>query len=230
MRQHLITAGLALVFGFIGAGLWQVSGAGDRLTRNYLIENADVLPEMAQRLQRMEMEARLAEVGEDANTAFPGAVLGNPNGSKVIVKFSDYACSYCRLAAPDVAAMVAADPDLKVILREYPIFPGSEVSARMALAAAKQGRFAEFHNAMFSLGQPTAENVRAAAEMAQLDLEQAQVDGQSDDVSRELAKNYALARQLGFTGTPSWVINGRLYEGAIGRQALEDALEEPAEG
>ena len=229
MKQHLITAALALVFGFIGAGLWQVSGIGDGLTRSYLIENADVLPEMAQRLQRMETENRLADIGGEASQPFPGAVLGNPNGSKTLVEFTDYACGYCRQTAPELAAMIAADPQLKIVIREWPIFPGSENSARMALAAAKQGKYAAFHDALFAKGPPTKETIRAAAEEAGLDMDRAREDGQSDEVSRELVQNMQLAQAYGFSGTPSFVINGRTYEGAIGRRALERALEQPAE-
>ena len=224
MKQHLVTAAIALVFGFIGAGLWQVSGAGDGLTRAYLIENADVLPDMAQALQRQEMEERMAQVGGEVSQPFPGAILGNPNGSKTIVEFTDYACGYCRQTAPELAAMVEADPELRVVIREWPIFPGSEVPARMALAAAAQGKYSEFHDALFALGQPSAENVRAAAEQAGMDMAAAQEYGQSQEVTRELQQNMAYAQQLGFTGTPSFVINGELHQGAIGRAALEAAV------
>ena len=224
MKQHFVTAAISLVFGFVGAGLWQVSGVGDGLTRAYMIENPDILPEMANALQRQEMENRLAQVGENVSQPFPGAILGNPDGSKTIVEFTDYACGYCRMTAPDLAAMVAADPDLRVVIREWPIFPGSEVPARMALAAARQGKYTEFHDALFALGQPTAENVRAAAVEAGLDMEAAQEYGQSAEVTRELQQNMAYAQQLGFTGTPSFVINGKLHEGAIGRSALEAAV------
>lgn len=228
MKQHFITAALALVFGFLGAGIWQVSGAGDSFTRTYLIENADVLPEMAQRLQRMEMEKQLAGAG-DATQPFPGAIIGNPNGSKTIVEFTDYACGYCRQTAPELAAMVAADPELKIVIREWPIFPGSENSARMALAAAKQGKYRAFHDALFAKGPPTTETIRAAATEAGLDMERAQADGMSPEVTQELMQNMQLAQAYGFSGTPSFVINGRPYEGAIGRAALERAVDQPAD-
>jgi len=226
MRQHFLTAALALVFGFIGAGLWQVSGIGDGLTRAYLIRNADVLPEMAQNLQRLETAKRLASVGVDVTRPFPGAVLGNPQGTKTIVEFSDYACGYCRATAPELAAMVAADPQLKIVIREWPIFQGSENTARMALAAARQGKFKAFHDAMYELGPPNADSIRAAAAKAGIDMARARIDGASEEVTRELAQNMALAQQLGFTGTPSWVINGQIHEGAIGRAALEAAVNE----
>lgn len=228
MRHFLITAAISLVFGFLGAGMWQVSGAGDSMTRAYLVRNADVLPEMADALQRREMVQRLAQMGGMVEVPFEGAILGNPKGSKVLVEFTDYACGYCRQTAPELAAMVAADPELKVVIREWPIFPGSDVAARMALAAAEQGKYAEYHDTLFSLGRPDAQNVRRAAEKVGLDMERAMEFGQSDAVTRELAQNTNFAQQLGFTGTPSFVINGQTYQGAIGRSRLEAALEQEA--
>lgn len=230
MKHYLTTAMLALVFGFLGAGLWQYSGLGDSMTRAYLVDNADVLPEMAQRLEQQESLARVAELGGLVEQPFPGAIIGNPNGSKTIVEFTDYACGYCRQSAPELAAMAAADPDLRIVIREWPIFPGSDVSARMALAAAEQGKFAEFHTALFALGQPNAANVRAAAEQAGLDMARAQEVGQSEAVTAELAKNMNFAQQLGFSGTPSFVIGGQTYEGAIGRTRLEAAVEQAEAG
>lgn len=230
MRQYFLNAAIALVCGFLGAGLWQVSGLGDSMTRAYLVKNADVLPEMADALQHKEMLDRVAQVGAQVTAPFPGAVLGNPNGSKTIVEFTDYACGYCRATAPELIAMIKDDPELRIVIREWPIFQGSEISARMALAAAEQGKYAAFHDALFNLGPPTKENIRAAAASAGIDMERAKQFGASDAVTAELAQNYSYAQQLGFSGTPSFVINGQTYHGAIGRAALEAALTDKSKG
>ena len=67
---------------------------------------------------------RIEPLRSELETPFPGAVLGNPAGSVTLVEFSDYACTYCRQSVADVAALVAADPDLKVVMREYPMPAG----------------------------------------------------------------------------------------------------------
>ena len=161
MRRTLLTALLALVCGFAGAGLWSLSGLGDARTRAWLIANPEVLPEMAAALQKNEAQARLAEIGGAVAQPFPGAVLGNPAGKRTLVMFTDYACGYCRSSADDVARLIAEDPDLKVVVREWAIFDGSEEAARMA---------------------------------------------------------------LGFTGTPGWVAEGQVVEGAVGYERLKAAL------
>ncbi|OBX20058.1 hypothetical protein A9995_05865 [Erythrobacter sp. QSSC1-22B] len=224
MKNHLLTALLALVFGFAGAAAWSFSGLGHAQTRDYLVANPEVLPEMAGALQQRETEGRLAEVADEVETPFPGAVLGNPQGSRTLVKFTDYGCTYCRAAEADVQKLIAGDPELRVVVREWPIFDGSEGAARMALAAANQGKYPQFYAAMFELGPPTPETVDAAAQVAGLDLAQARRFAQSDAVTRELAQNMGLSQQLGFTGTPSWVSGAQIFQGAVGYDALAKAV------
>ena len=225
MKNAALTALIALIFGFAGAGLWSLSGLGEAHTRAWLVANPDVLPAMAEALQKQEAEARLAEVGGDVTRPFPGAVLGNPRGSRTLVKFTDYGCSYCRASEADVQKLIAADRNLRVVIREWPIFDGSEEAARMALAAARQGKYPAFYKAMFAGGPPSAATVLRAAQVAGLDLERTRGDAASDAVAAELARNMQLARTLGFTGTPSWVAEGQILEGAVGFQKLKQALE-----
>lgn len=230
MKTHLITALLALVFGFAGAAIWSLSGLGNAQTRDYLVANPEVLPEMAGALQQRDAEGRLAEVAGEVETPFPGAVLGNPQGSRTLVKFTDYGCTYCRAAEADVQKLIAEDPELRVVVREWAIFEGSEEAARIALAAARQGKYPQFYSAMFELGPPSPQTVEAAAQRAGLDLAAARIYAQSEAVTRELAQNMGLAQQLGFTGTPSWVSGTQIFQGAVGYEALSKAVaaDEPA--
>lgn len=224
MRHYLLAALLALVFGFAGAALWSLSGLGDQRTRAYLLDHPELLPEMADRYQAQQAGERLAKVADDVETPFPGAILGNPEGTVTLVEFTDYGCTYCRMSQPEVARLVEENPDLRVVIREWPIFPGSDVAARMALAAANQGKFAAFHEAMFALGPPDAASIEKAALTAGLDMAEARRFAASDAVAGELAKNMGLAEQLGFSGTPSWAIGGRVLQGAVGYDALQDAV------
>ena len=220
LMKYLLTVLLAVLAGFAGAALFAFSGLADDRTREYLLANPEILPQMADAYQSQQAGQRLSGIQDEVTRAFPGAVLGNPNGSKTLVKFTDYACGYCRASVEDVDRLIAADPDLKVVIREWPIFEGSEASARMSLAAAKQGKFEPFYHALFALGQPTAETIAAAAKAAGIDTEAARSYGASDEVSAELARTNGFARQLGFTGTPSWVIGGEVIEGAVGYDRL----------
>jgi len=110
------------------------------------------------------------------------------------------------------------------VIREWPIFEGSEAAARMGLAAAKQGKYAAFYHAMFQLGPPSEASISQAAQVAGLDLAAAQAFIQSDEASAEIARTMSLARTLGFTGTPSWVAGGEVIEGLVPYERLAQAL------
>ena len=220
LRQTLLTALLALVFGFLGAAIWSYAGLADNRTRTFLLDNPDLLPQMAEAYEAQEAGRRLAEMGDAVSAPFPGVVLGNPSGSKVLVEFTDYNCPYCAASLKDVERLVAEDPDLKVVIREWPIFEGSDTASRMALAAGLQGKYDAFHKAMFRLG-----DARAAAEAAGLDMARAEADAASEAVSAEIANNLDLARTLGFSGTPAWVAGKTPIGGAVGYERLKAALD-----
>ena len=123
-----LAAGIA-VFGFLGSWAFQASGLGrgatERLVRNYILENPEILPEAVERLQQKETLARLEPLRDAVETPFEGAVLGNPEGSITLVEFTDYACPYCRLSLPDLKHLIDKYSDLKVVVRENPVFlPG----------------------------------------------------------------------------------------------------------
>ncbi len=225
MRNHLLTALIALVFGFAGAALWSLSGLGNGQTRDYLLANPQILPEMAEAYQRGDAQNRLAQIADEVKQPFPGAVLGNPQGSKVLVKFTDYGCTYCRQSVAAIDKLIATDPELKVVVREWPIFDGSEQAARMALAAAKQGKYPAFYHAMFEQGPPSEAGIARAAEIAGLDIVAAEAFAQSDEATAELAKSMAFARTLQFTGTPSWVAGSEVIEGLVPAERLAKALD-----
>lgn len=224
-RSLALTALIALIFGFGGGAVWSVSGLGDTRTRAYLLENPDLLPQMAERFQQQQNADKLTGIEQQVTTPFPGAEFGNPDGSVTLVEFTDYACGYCRMSQEHVAQLVKDNPDLRVVVREWPIFEGSEKPALVALAAARQGKYRAFHDAMFARGAPSEATIAASAAEVGLDMTRARAFAASAPAQAELASNMALARQIGFGGTPSWVIGGQPFEGAIGLSALQDAVD-----
>jgi protein-disulfide isomerase len=205
--------------------------AFEGLVRAYLLEHPEILPEAMDRLQARESAERLKPVRAALETPFPGAVLGNPAGKVTLVEFTDFACGYCRGSVADVNALIAANPDLKVVLRELPIIaPESDPAARMALAAAAQGKFAAYHAAMFAGPRPDNASINAAATRAGLDLAAAQVFARRSDVQQEIEHNLAFARQLGISGTPAFAIGGQIIAGAVGRDKLQEAVDAARNG
>lgn len=241
-RSRLGFAAIAILLLLVGAGagwLWQTRGkdaasiavadraAVEDVVREYILSHPEILPQAMQNLQRRENAQLLKSVRGDLETPFPGAVMGNPKGAVTLVMFTDYACGYCRQSVPEVNALIAANPDLRVVVRELPIIaPASEDAARWALAAAAQGRYFAFHQAIFAAGQPNTTAIDAAARTAGLDIERARNDSADSKVDQEIARNIDFARKLGVTGTPSWIIGDQMLFGAVGRDDLGKAIAE----
>mgnify|MGYP000488164314 CR=1 FL=1 len=159
----------------------------EEVVRNYILEHPEILPQAMERLQARQNGKQVAEAGTALTAAYPGAVLGNPNGTVTLVEFTDYACGYCRASVPEVEALIAANPDLKVVIREWPIFEGSDVASRMALAAGLQGKYAAFHDAMFA-----TRDVEAADRLAHAHTRQFR-----DNFIAFLQENHSRAMPLG---------------------------------
>ena len=240
-RRNLAIAALCVALLLVGVGagwLWQSHstnpaarlGAGDRtaietVVREYILAHPEILPQAMENLSKRETEKQLAGVRDDVEKPFAGAVLGNPAGKVTLVEFTDYACTYCRQSLREVDALIAANPDLRVVVRELPILsPASGDAARWALAAAEQGRYAQFHAAMFAAGQPNDASIDAAARSAGLDLDRARRLIADPRVEAEINRNLELARALGFTGTPAWVVGDQTLSGAVGREELGKAI------
>lgn len=218
----VIAAGVAL----IGTGGWFGGRVAiEHVVHDYILQHPEILPQAMEELQRRQNSQQLAGVRSVVETPFPGAVLGNPNGKVTLVEFTDFACGYCRQSLPDVKALIAKNPDLRIVIRELPIIsPASPDAAKMGLAAAEQGKYAAFHDAMFAAGQLDAQTIDAAAQKVGLDMDRARKVAASQPVAEEIGRNLEMASRLGFSGTPSWVAGDRIIAGAVGLGQLSEAV------
>lgn len=197
----------------------------EQIVRATILEHPEILPEAMDNLQRNQGRNQLAQVRGPVEQPFAGAVLGNPRGSVTLVEFTDFACGYCRKSVADIAALAQANPDLRIVVRELPIIsPHSAAAAKMALAAAEQGKYPQFHDAMFAAGQLDPATIEAAARTAGLDIARAHKVAASAPVAAEIQQNLAMAQKLGFGGTPSWVAGDQLIAGAVGVDKLAEAI------
>ncbi|MGC0222242.1 DsbA family protein [Pseudooceanicola nitratireducens] len=154
-------------------------------------------------------------------------VLGNPDGDVTVVEFFDYNCPYCRRVKPEVQALLDADPNVRLVYREWPILgDGSVFAARAALAARKQGKYDAFHWAMMAnKGRAEEASVMRIAEQVGLDLEQLRADMQAPEVQQHIATSMQLSQALGFNGTPSFVIGEALLPGFVETAQLKELVE-----
>ncbi|HLH87574.1 MAG TPA: DsbA family protein [Xanthobacteraceae bacterium] len=157
--------------------------------------------------------------------------LGDRDGKVTLVEFFDYNCGFCKRALADTVALLEGDPKLRIVLKEFPILgPGSTDAAKVAVAVRMQdpsgAKYLAFHRKLLGAAGP-ADSARAlaAAQDAGVDVVRLKQDMESPDVAATLAENVALARTLGITGTPSYVIGDNIVPGAIGVAALRSQID-----
>jgi protein-disulfide isomerase len=200
--------------------------ATEAIVRAYILEHPEIITEAVEILQKREVTKRLTAAGGKIATPFPGAEAGNPRGDVIMVEFTDYNCGFCRASVADVQKLVENDSGVRVVYREVPILSAtSRDAAAWALAAAKQGKHKAFHDAMFSGGRPDAQTIRAAATKAGLNMAVAEKFATSAEASAEIENNLAMMQQVGFGGTPTFIIGNQILEGAQGYAALKAAIE-----
>ena len=194
--------------------------ATESVVRDYILDHGEVLMQAADRLQQRESASAVARHRAQLETPYHGAWAGAANGDVVLVEFFDYACPYCHATNADVDRLLSEDPRLKLVWRELPVLgPNSQVAAYVSLGAARQGRFRQFHDRMFALGRPTDAVLAQAVADTGVTRE-----GETEDGHAELARNFELARALGTNGTPTFVVGDQLLVGAVGYEALKQAI------
>jgi protein-disulfide isomerase len=233
MTKWLPYAGVALLSGVIASlgTATALQSRGGEGVRAYLLENPEVLQEAMERLRLKHVASQIAPHRRQIETPYAGAWIGAKDGDVTLVQFFDYACGYCKASLPDVQRLVRDDPKVKIVFRELPILSReSEIAARASLAAAEQGRFEAFHDAMYAAGRPGPDTIAAAVRKAGLDQSKLQTAMNTPRAEQELGNNVELARTLGFTGTPSWVVGNQVLSGAVGYEALKKAVAEARQG
>ena len=187
-----------------------------------VFEAAQLFEEQQQANQAL-VAAQVLASERDALERDPNApVLGNPDGDVTIVEFFDYNCPYCRQVKPHMEALLAADPNVRVVYREWPILgEGSVFAARAALASRNQGKYDEFHWAMMGLnGRAEEATVISAAEKIGLNIAQLRRDMNAPEIDEHIQTSMRLSRAIGFSGTPSFVIGDSLAPGLIDAEQM----------
>ncbi len=197
-------------------------GEVERIVKDYLLREPEVLYEALQELQRRrdaaEADRQRAVIAERRGELVGRAedpALGDPAGDVTIVEFMDYRCGYCRSMAPALRALLEQDRRVRLVVKEFPILgPDSVTAARAALAARKQGRYGELHWALYQAKDLSETAILELARRQGLDPERLARDMRAPEVERAIEHSRELAEALGISGTPSFVVGDTLIPGA----------------
>ena len=214
---------LIISFLFLSQGVTAQSMTEDQvkqLALEAILENPEIIMQAVAILQQREKEQAASgantvrlEVESDPNA--PN--LGNPEGDVTVVEFFDYNCPYCRSAGETLQALLAADANVRVIYREWPILgDDSVIAARAALAARAQDKYEAFHWALMNgEGRVTEAVIFKVARDLGMDIAQLEADMVSPAVEAHIALSNSLAQQLGFTGTPAFIVGDKTAPGML---------------
>jgi len=192
-----------------------------RIVRQGMLSDPQILSDTVDALRDQQYAPVLSAYRAAIETPFASSWKGSAKPDVTLVEFFDYACPYCKASNPFVDRLLKEDKDLRVVYRELPILgPDSVTAARLSLEASKQGRFAQFHDALWEAGRPAPDTIAKASQAAGI----APAPPQDAEAEAELKRNFQLAGQLGATGTPLFVIGNRVMNGAVGYDALKQAI------
>jgi protein-disulfide isomerase len=224
---------VAMMLAFVATalGLTPFASANANAVHAYLVSHPEVLVEMSNKLQGQQEDqqdsSRQAAVNKlglkaffDPKVAF---VTGPANAKTTVVEFFDYNCPYCRASMPAMKKFFASHKNARFSFIEFPIKgPASTVAARAAMAARKQpDRYVVFHFALMSQDGPVDEKeVFDVARQSGLDVEKLRNDMKSHAIDYSLAAVRTLANAANIDGTPAFIVNGHIREGAMTEDVL----------
>lgn len=229
----LTVAALAICISACGktpAALAQGDPAFEAKVRNYLLAHPEVIEEAMVKLEEQKQVASAAVLAERIGThradleRDPRDFVINPDGKLTVVEFFDYRCSYCKLAEPELAKIIQANPDVRFVFKEFVIFGAeSEAAARAAIGSRAQGKYYDVHQKFMAEKSLDAAALPRLMQGSGVDVAKASAAGAQPAVTKQLADIHALARALGVQGTPAFFVGDVMIPGAD-MEALSAAI------
>jgi protein-disulfide isomerase len=157
-----------------------------------------------------------------------GPVQGNPEGDVTIVEYFDYQCPYCKANHPALRDVVERDGNVRLVMRDWPIFGAPSVQAsQFALGAVELGLYETAHNALMATdGKLSSALIEETLDAAGVDPDAAAEAYRANSGRWDgfMARNAQQAAAFGLQGTPAFIIGTRIYAGALDERALTVAV------
>ena len=203
----------------------------EKIVKDYLINHPEI-----QEAYEKKAEAKRGEATRSRMPEFYGALSGMSGdlarlsigkGDVTVVEFFDYNCGYCRQTLPELIKLMDSDKKIRVQFMEFPILaPGSTEASKIAIAAAKQGKYLEFHKAMFAAGRANKESALKVAEQLGLDMEKVKADSAAPETEALITKISELGKRIFVDGTPTFIIGDKTNPGAADYDQLKQLVDE----
>jgi protein-disulfide isomerase len=206
-------------------------GTVENIVREYLLGNPELMLEVQDALearQQAEQQARQAETLAAKKELIYNSpnqmIIGDPNAKTTVVEFFDYNCGFCKRAHADMQRIVEENPNVKFIMKEFPVLGEASVAAHhvsLAVIRLYPEIYTEFHDKL--LGSDQRKDGALAMQIAVslgADPAKLEVEAKSPSNNDAIREVYELADGLGITGTPSYVLGNEIVFGAVGFDRL----------
>lgn len=220
------------------------------LVKTYLLKHPDILVEVSQSLEVQQQAQQIKNMSEavlrhqDALLDDKSTPAYGPDDAKVaFIEFFDYQCAVCARQAPVIKAIMRANPQVRYMFKEWPIFAQRWAPS---LSAAETGlqiwqqkgadAYLSYHNAIYATGNNEGKLTQADISKASA-MAAGKLKGKNDEMLEVLSRTDALAQNLGMRGTPGMIIipvNGATAEnitvipGGADQAALQAAIDKAA--
>ncbi|PYU29749.1 MAG: hypothetical protein DMG31_16245 [Acidobacteria bacterium] len=175
-------------------------------------------------------DVRIDLAPPQAEVAVDNAPRRGPQDAPVlIVEFADYECPYCQQIHPELNKLeeeFAGKVALAYKDFPLPMHPRAEKAAEAARCAAEQGKFWEFHDALFDDHQMELAQLKEHARTLKLDAASFDQCLDAGEQAAAVRKDFAQAQRLGLTGTPAFFVNGHFLGGAVSYSTLREVVEQ----
>jgi protein-disulfide isomerase len=204
---------------------------------SYLLEHPEVLREVSIELEKRqkveEADLRSRAIADNKQSLFDSpfqAVIGNSKGKITLVEFFDYNCGYCKRALGDLITLMKSEPELRVVLKDFPVLGANSVDAAVIASAARKqisgDKFFDFHQKLLlSHGPIGRDQALAVAKDMGLDMDKLQKDAKDPAIRASLEDVMKVADSLNLTGTPSYVVGDEAVVGAVGLAELKKKVD-----
>jgi len=155
-------------------------------------------------------------------------VLGNAKGDLTVVEYFDYQCPYCKKLAPEIAQVIKEDGNIRLVLKDWPIFGEiSKSAAQLALAAKYQDKYVQAHDALIGAHEKlTDANILDLLSKAGVDTDKAKLDLQAHQKTIDdlLTRNGDQADAFGFQGTPGFIVGFFRVPGVVEMKVFKQII------
>ncbi|MGB7088027.1 MAG: thioredoxin domain-containing protein [Phormidesmis sp.] len=189
----------------------------------------------AEQSARAEYEAQMKQIASVLDGMDRAELIGNSptkgpaDAAVVLLKFSDFQCPYCAIAAADMKTFTERHTsDVLYVYKQFPlvsIHPEAMPAAKAAWAAGQQDQFWIYHDGLFAYQDKLGEDYYTElAEQIGLDMAQFERDRNSPEAQAAVEQDVALARDLGLRGTPTFLMNELLIPGGTPLELFDEAV------